>query len=50
MERTLIIGVTLPYCEKFAAQTSNGPVLAETMFSDLNNPKVITTTLSVNRH
>ena len=44
LERAVMTGVTNLSGEKFAKQTSNGSALAETMFSDLNNLKVITMT------
>ena len=44
LERGLMIGITFFKLEKFAKQTSNGSALAETIFSDLNNLVVITTT------
>ena len=45
LERAVITGITrgkYSMYAKFAKQTSNGSALAETMFSDLNNLKVIT--------
>ena len=47
LERTIMTGITrIKYSmyAKFAKQTSNGSALAETMFSDLNNLVVVTTT------
>ncbi len=45
LERAIMTGITrgkYSMYAKFAKQTSNGSALAETMFSDLNNLKVIT--------
>ena len=47
LERAIMMGITrvrYPKCVKFAEQTSNGSVLTEPIFSDLNNLRVITTT------
>ena len=47
LERAIMTGITrvrYPKCVKFAEQTSNGSVLTEPIFSDLNNLQVITTT------
>ena len=47
LERAIMTGITrIEYSAyaKFAKQTSNGSALAETMFSDLNNLVVVTTT------
>ena len=47
LERAIMTGITRAKYStyaKFAKQTSNGSALAETMFSDLNNLSVITTT------
>ncbi len=47
LERAIMTGITrIKYSmyAKFAKQTSNGSALAETMFSDLNNLVVVTTT------
>ncbi len=44
LERGLMTGITFFKLEKFAKQTSNGSALAETIFSDLNNLAVVTTT------
>ena len=44
LERGLMMGITFLKLEKFAKQTSNGSAFAETIFSDLNNLKVVTTT------
>lgn len=49
LERGIVTGILTLSGAKFAEQTSNGSALAETMesiFSDLNNPEVITTTSS----
>ena len=47
LERAIMTGITrvrYPKCVKFAEQTSNGSVLTEPIFSDLNNLQVVTTT------
>ena len=47
LERAIMMGITrvrYPKCVKFAEQTSNGSVLTEPIFSDLNNLRVVTTT------
>ena len=47
LERAIMTGITrvrYPKCVKFAEQTSNGSVLTEPIFSDLNNLRVVTTT------
>ena len=44
LERALMTGITNLSWAKSAKQTSNGSALAETIFSDLNNLKVITMT------
>ena len=44
LERAVMTGITNITGTKFATQTSNGSALAETMFSDLNNLNVVTTT------
>ena len=47
LARGIMTGISLLSRRKFALQTSNGSALAETMesiFSDLNNPVVVTTT------
>ena len=44
LERAVMTGITNITGTKFATQTSNGSALAETMFSDLNNLKVVTMT------
>lgn len=44
LERAVMTGITNIVGMKFATQTSNGSALAETIFSDLNNLKVITMT------
>lgn len=47
LERAIMTGITrvqYPKCVKFAEQASNGSVLTEPIFSDLNNLRVVTTT------
>ena len=47
LERAIMMEITrvrYPKCVKFAEQTSNGSVLTEPIFSDLNNLRVVTTT------
>ena len=47
LERAIMTGITrvrYPKCVKFAEQTSNGSVVTEPIFSDLNNLRVVTTT------
>jgi hypothetical protein len=44
LERAVMTGITNLTKVKFAKQTSNGSAAAETIFSDLNNLKVVTTT------
>lgn len=47
LERAIMTGITrvrYPKRVKFAEQTSNGSVLTEPIFSDLNNLRVVTTT------
>ena len=47
LERAIMTGITrvrYSKCVKFAEQTSNGSVLTEPIFSDLNNLRVVTTT------
>ena len=50
LERAIMTGITrVTYSTymKFAEQTSNGSALAETMFSDLNNLRIVSTTSNI---
>ena len=45
LERAIMTGITIySMYAKFALQTSNGSAFAETMFSDLNNLRIVSTT------
>ena len=50
LERAIMTGITrIEYSAyaKFAKQTSNGSALAEAMFSDLNNLRIVSTTSNI---